>query len=108
MQNRQQQKCHAKRNQVYKNRSMPARNVLKERAQERRERGFAERTQAKARERDANLHAGNDAVEMPEQVQYDSRARIACLHQLPHTRKPHGHERKFHGREESVHGHQRQ
>src|SRR5258706_15458865 len=42
MQNRQQQKCHANRNQVNKNSSMPPRNDLKQRTQERRERGFTE------------------------------------------------------------------
>jgi len=91
---------------MHHNGGMPPRKICNQRAQQPGKRSLTQRSQSKTGERYAHLHSGNNAVEVPEQIKHNPRARVARLHQLADTRKPHGDEGKLHGREESVHGHQ--
>ena len=93
---------------MHENDGMLPRNVCNQRAQQRGKRSLTERSQSQTRERNAHLHSGDDAIEVPEQIEHNPRARIARLHQLPDARKPHGDKGELHGREKSVHGHQRE
>ena len=70
--------------------------------------GFAQGAQAQAGERDADLHAGNDAIELGEQLLNHARAGTPLSDQLAHARDAHCYQREFRRRKESVDGHQRQ
>ena len=63
---------------------------------------FAERADRQAGEGDANLHTGNDAVQVAEQKFHDFCLSVAASHQLPHARDSHRDKRKLHGGEKAV------
>ena len=73
------------------------------------EHGLAEGANGQAGERDADLHAGDDAVELAESSSCTMRARrVAVLDQLAHARGAHGDQRKLRGGEEAVDADQHQ
>ncbi len=79
-----------------------------QRAEHLRERRFAQSADAEAGQGDADLHAGDDPVELTEELLDDARARVAVLHELAHARDAHGNQGKFRGGEKRVDGHQGQ
>ena len=79
------------------------RNLLDERRRNRSQRDLAEVAKRQAGDRDADLHAGNDAAEIGEQRFDDFGARIALFDELADARKPHGDERKLRRGEKRVH-----
>ena len=85
---------------------MRAGQIFHQRAEQRCQRGFAERAEPEAGERDADLHAGDYAIQFADQVQHDPGAEPALLHQLPHARMAHRHQRKLDRRKKSIHGYE--
>src|SRR6185437_8585356 len=66
------------------------------------ERRLAKIAEQKAGNRDADLHAGNDAAHIGEERFHNAGARVAALDELAHAREPHRHERKLGGRKKGV------
>ena len=76
--------------------------------QSRRKSGFAERADGQARKRDADLHAGNNTVQIRQQTLDNARADVALGHELANAGKPHSNEGKLRGGEKAVEGDERQ
>src|SRR2546423_14376635 len=72
------------------------------------ERGFSERAERQAGHSDAELHTGNNAMEVAKESFYDARADIPFADQLADARDAYGDERKLRGGEEAVHGDERE
>ena len=70
--------------------------------------GFAQRADGQTGERNADLHAGNDAIELTEECVHNAGSGVAAVHKLAHVRGPHGHQRKLRGGKKAVDGHQQQ
>ena len=69
---------------------------------------FAQSAEAEARERDADLHAGDHAIQLTRQTLDDFGARAAFSHKLTHARQSHRDQRKFRGGEKAVHDDERE
>ncbi len=71
------------------------------------DRNFADESEAKSRERESYLHAGDDALDLPGKFRHNFRAGIAFGDELAHARHSHGDQRKLHGGEKRVHADQK-
>ena len=108
VQKREQREGQRQRQAVRQNRRAVARKPVEHGPEDLGECRFTQGAQAQAGERDANLHAGNDAIELGEQLLHHARARNALVDQLAHAGDAHGNQRKFRRRKETVNAHQRQ
>ncbi len=77
-------------------------------ADHRREGRFAEGAESEAGQRDAELHGGNDAVQIPEQALDDAGADITFAGELAHARQAHGDQGEFSRRKKAVERDQRE
>ena len=89
-------------------RGAAAREPIEQRTNELREQRLSQGADGEARQRNADLYPGDDAVELAQQLLHDARPSIAAVDELAHARSPHGHQRKLRGRKEAVDGHQQQ
>ena len=103
LQHREQAESENQRDAVRDDRRPRPRDRCDERRQNSGERDFAEIAEEQARDRDADLNAGNDAAEVAEQTFDDFGARVARFDELADARSRDGDERKFRGGEECVH-----
>jgi hypothetical protein len=106
MQDCQEKKGNGKRNRMNEGNRVRAGNIGDEWTQDRSQRGFAERAEAQARQRDSHLNARNNTIELPDQVQNYFRPKSPLIDQLPDARMAHRNQRKLDRREKSIHGHQ--
>ena len=63
---------------------------------------LAQGADGQAGERDAHLHAGDDAVELAEELLHDAGASVAAFEELPHARGAHRDQRELRAGEEAV------
>ena len=108
VQNREQREGQRERNTISERRRAAAGQPIEHRPQQFGQRGFAEGAEAQAGQRDSDLYAGDDAIELAEEFLNDFGAGVAEFDELAHARDAHGHEGKFRGGEETVDDRQRQ
>src|SRR6266446_5851001 len=63
---------------------------------------FTEGTESEAGQRNAELHAGNDAMEVPEEDLNDAGANVAFADELTHAREAHSDQRELRRRKEAI------
>ncbi len=95
-------KCDQKSEAVFDEGSVASGNSREKGIQKVRQRKLAKISEGEARQRDSDLHAGNDRAHVRDEELDNARARVALLDELPNTRLPYGDEREFDGREERV------
>src|SRR5690348_1598420 len=83
-----------------------SRHFLNEGPQNRGQGDFSQIPEREAGNRDADLHSGNDATEIAEEMLDDPGARIALFHKLANTRQPDGNESELGCREKRVYANQ--
>ena len=83
------------------------RNPPEERADGIGDSNFADESEAKSRERESDLDAGDDAFDLGGKFSHNFRAGIALSDELAHARHSHGDQRKLHGGEKCVHADQK-
>ena len=108
VQHREEGEGQRERYAMSEDRRAAAGEPIEHRPQQFGQRGFAKRAEAQTGERDADLHAGDDAIELAEKFLNDSGAGVAELDELADARDAHGHEGEFRGGEETVDDCQRQ
>ena len=108
LQHGQQPERDHERDAVRYHRRPRPRDRRNQRTQERGKGKFPDVSEQEARDGDADLHAGNHAAQVTQQMLDDLGARVAFFHQLTHARKPNGDQGKFRRGKECVHADEKQ